>query len=337
MPIRRIQNQIPVYLRNILRPLSTRLRQIFTTRFMLMLLSFLLPLLFIFGINLFFYILNVPLILPIILAACDSDAEECASNSIEVHQRRPVLPATVREPDPFGSELMAAVEPFLNNDNGACSSQPSQSLSIASSESDNDTSSSSSMGEEAAQNAQGGPEAEAAGAPIPAFRAAHQAEEAELFDRIRRLEGMLGHQIITRLEPDGYLTEVQENLNSAADLGQGFYEECLEYETFELDIQEKKLSAQDMLFKLLLDDPNLRPDHIEISPFRDVDIREGAYEFVEEQLRGIREPCSVSDPTRKRVQREFYRSHLVFLINDLRAQERQSHTYRQFWEYFASS
>lgn len=72
------------------------------------------------------------------------------------------------------------------------------------------------MGEEAALNAPGGPEAEAAGAPIPAFRAAHQAEEAELFDRIRRLEGMLGHQIIARLEPDGYLTEVQENLTSAA-------------------------------------------------------------------------------------------------------------------------
>ena len=308
---------------------------------MLMLLSFLLPLLFHFGIHFVFYILNVPLFLPIILAACDSDAEESASNSIEVHQRRPVLPATVREPDPFGSELMAAVEPFLNNDNGARSSQPSQSLSIASSESassssesDNDTSSSSSMGEEAAQNAPGGPEAEAAGAPIPAFRAAHQAEEAELFDRIRRLEGMLGHQRITRLEPDGYLTEVQENLNSAADLGQGFYEECLEYETFELDIQENKLSAQDLLVDLLLHDPNLRPVHIEISPYRDVDIREGAYEFVEEQLRGIREPCSFSDPTRKRVQREFNRSHLVFIINDLRAQERQSHTYRQFWEYF---
>ena len=208
---------------NILRQLSTHLRRVFTTRLMLNVLSFLLPLLVIFGINFLFFIFGVPLFLPPAVAACDSDEEESASNSIEVHQRRPVLPAAVREPDPFGSELMAAVEPFLNNDNGARSSQPSQSLSIASSESassssesDNDTSSSSSMGEEAALNAPGGPEAEAAGAPIPAFRAAHQAEEAELFDRIRRLEGMLGHQIIARLEPDGYLTEVQENLTSAA-------------------------------------------------------------------------------------------------------------------------
>ena len=110
------------------------------------------------------------------------------------------------------------------------------------------------------------------------------------------------------------LREVQENLTSAADLGQGFYEECLEYETFELSIQENKLSAQDMLVDLLLQDPNLRPDHIEISPFREKDIREDAYEFLEEQLRDIGEPSSVSDPMSRRVLREFLRSRLVSLL-----------------------
>lgn len=257
-----------------------------------------------------------------------------ASNSLgEVQQRRPVLPAPAREPAPFESELMAAVEPFLNNGAGSSQQQPSQGgLSVTSSESDT----SSSMGEEATPNASGGPEpeaAEAAGAPIPDFRAAHQAEESELFNRIGRLEGLLGHQIITRLEPGAYLREVRENLENTSNLGQEFYEKCLEFETFELSVLEKKLTLQDLLFGLFLEENEEKiRDLIELSPCKDRDIRAEAYDFLEEQIPGI-ETCSVRDPSRKRALRELLQQHLHFLIDELRAQGHDSPTYKGFLDY----
>lgn len=104
------------------------------------------------------------------------------------------------------------------------------------------------MGQEEALNPSGG--AEAATAPIPAFRAAHHAEEADLYARIGRLEGLMGYQIVERLEPGGYLREVQENLTSAAEEGELEYLRCLEFEKFELSVREDKEIAQDLLFDL---------------------------------------------------------------------------------------
>jgi hypothetical protein len=266
--------------------------------------------------------------------------EETASNSLgEVQQRRPVLPTPAREPAPFESELMAAVEPFLNNGAGSSQQQPSQGgLSVTSSESDT----SSSMGEEATPNASGGPEpeaAEAAGAPIPDFRAAHQAEESELFNRIGRLEGLLGHQIITRLEPGAYLREVRENLEYTSNLGQEFYEKCLEFETFELSVLENKLAIQDLLLGLFLgeNEEKIR-DLIELSPCKDRDIRAEAYDFLEEQIQGIEtETSSVRDPSRKRALRELLQQHLHFLIDQLQAQGHDSPTYKGFLDYLEIS
>lgn len=271
--------------------MKRKVTNLLTTDFFLLLLSYIVPILVFLGVNFLLEVLDLPIFLPIIIASCDSEEEGVASNStLDIYRGRP--------PAREGGELMAAVQPFLRPnlvDNpadreGVAPQDPSQS---SSSESGN----SSSMGEEGALNPLGGAEAEDAGAPIPAFRAAHHAEEAELYARISRLEGLLGHQIIERLEPGGYLREVRENFTSAAGVGESEYLRCLEFETFELSIGEDKQLAQDLLFELLLKEPNLS-DLVEISPSRDKNIREEAYEFLEEQIKGI-EPSSASSHTEK--------------------------------------
>lgn len=94
---------------------------------MLNMLSFLLPLLVIFWINFFFFISDLPLFLPPAVAACDSDTEESASNSIEVHQRRPVLPAATSSPSlPSISGDSWIEESYGNRGEGASSSAPNQ-------------------------------------------------------------------------------------------------------------------------------------------------------------------------------------------------------------------
>ena len=164
-------------------------RHLLTTDSMLLLLSYLVSVLVFLGVNFLCKMLDLPIFIPLVIASSDSsDSEEegTASNSTMDIYRGPPL---AREPD--GGELMAAVQPFLRqretnlleNPAGrerAAPQHPSQSSSSTSSESVH----SSSIGEEGALNPSGGAEAEAAGAPIPAFRAAHHNEEADLSVRI---------------------------------------------------------------------------------------------------------------------------------------------------------
>ena len=303
-------------------------RHLLTTDFLLILLSYLVPILVFLGVNFVLEVRDLPIFLPIIIASCDDEEEGVASNStLDIYRGRP--------PAREGGELMAAVQPFLRPnlvDNpadreGVAPQDPSQSSSSTSSESGN----SYSMGEEGALNPSGGAEAEDAGAPIPAFRAAHHAEEAELYARISRLEGLLGHQIVERLEPGGYLREVKENLTSAAGVGESEYLRCLEFETFELSIGEDKLLVQDLLFELLLKEPNLS-SLVEISPSRDKNIREEAYEFLEEQIKGI-EPSSPSSHTERLLIRHFLKSRIDEIITDLRTHGMGSATYRRFHQF----
>jgi len=292
---------------------------------MLLLLSYGVPILVFMGVNFLLEVLGFPIFLPIIIASCDSEEERAASNSaLDVYRGRP--PAR----EPAGGELMAAVQPFLRHDNPAdrervAPQEPSQSSSSTSSESGN----SSSMGEEGALNPSGGAEAEAAGAPIPAFRAAHHAEEAELYARISRLEGLLGHQIIERLEPGGYLREVKSNLTSATVVGESEYLRCLEFETFEFSVREDKQLAQDLLFDLLLKELS---DLVEISASQDKDIRKEAYDFLEEEIKGI-EPSSASSDTERLFLRHLLTSRLDSIIQDLRTHGMGSATYGRFHKY----
>lgn len=240
------------------------------------------------GVNFLCKVLDLPIFIPLVIASSDSsDSEEegTASNStLDIYRGGQPL---AREPD--GGELMAAVQPFLRasfenpaDRERAAPQHPSQSSSSTSSESVH----SSSIGEEGALNPSGGAEAEAAGAPIPAFRAAHHNEEADLSVRINRLEGMLGYLIVERQEPGGYLREVKESLTSAAEEGESEYLRCLEFEKFELSVREDKQAAQDLLFGLLLKEPNLG-ELLEISPSRDKNIREEAYDFLEELIEDL--------------------------------------------------
>lgn len=74
---------------------------------------------------------------------------------------------------------------------------------------------------------------------IPQYRVEHQTEEAALYARIQRLEGLLGHRVLPETVPGEYLDFVKRALNNASDFGQRSYESAIQFETFEIDILEK--------------------------------------------------------------------------------------------------
>lgn len=96
-------------------------------------------------------------------------------------------------------------------------------------------------------------------------------------------------------------------------------------------VREDKQAAQDLLFGLLLKEPNLG-ELLEISPSRDKNIREEAYDFLEELIEDL-EPCAECGSRERVHRRHLLKSRLEDLIKELETHGTGSPTYREFHRY----
>lgn len=83
------------------------------------------------------------------------------------------------------------------------------------------------------------------------------------------------------MEDGEYLRSVQTFLNEQAELGKKHYESAPEFETFEVDILEKRLQIQEKLFYFLINEKDIETIMREALFYN---IRRGAGELIEDEM-----------------------------------------------------
>ena len=108
------------------------------------------------------------------------------------------------------------------------------------------------------------------------------ANEAEIYNRIRALEGLQYYNLPPQNNPGEYESIVRDHFDQAVSVNH--YREIYDQEYFELLVLEPKGVLQDKLKNLMLEEPNLGRI-LEFSPYNN--IREGAFDFIQDKVEPV--------------------------------------------------
>lgn len=158
---------------------------------------------------------------------------------------------------------------------------------------------------------------------LATFRAQIAAEnEAEIYERIRILEGLDYYNLPPQNHPGDYEMLVREHFNQAISVDH--FLEIYDREYLELQVLERKGILQDRLTSMMLNERNLARI-MDLSPYTNV--RQEAYNFIQSQL----SPVSSLEHA---FQRHLMDGNLNSYLADLDRNGPHSDIYREFLSYF---